>query len=126
MKFKRNHMREILKIKTFGPTPRRLAAARKALQLQREKCPLFAEEIAAGQPTPEERIKAYDRDIIERMHIMRQFTAYQWRKGRRELKAIPENEQQELLNYWNLRKFGPLSSEYFADLVTNWKKRRKL
>ena len=125
MKFKRNQMREIIKIKTFGATPRRLAAARRALQKQRDKYPLFAKEIAAGQPTPEERIQTYDRDIIENMRMMRKFISDQWRRGRKALKAVPENEQRELLNHWNQKRFGPLTSEYFANLVTNWKKRRK-
>lgn len=40
-----------------APSKARLTAARKALQRERDKAPLFAEEIAAEQPTPEERIE---------------------------------------------------------------------
>lgn len=36
-------------------TERRLAAAARALRREREECPLFVDDIADEQPTPEER-----------------------------------------------------------------------
>lgn len=43
-----------------GITPRRLSAAKNALKRQRDKHPLFADDIAKEQPTPEERILGFD------------------------------------------------------------------
>jgi len=105
-----------------GITPRRLAAAKRALQRQREKLPLFADEIARSQPTPEERIRKHDETWERHKKSIRSFVANQWCEGRRKLRAMPKAEQKKLLDYWNNHKFLPASSEYFADLVTNWER----
>ena len=118
MKFDReNMMRVAEKEKLLGPTPRRLAAAKRALARQREKLPLFADEIAAGQPTPEERIRMFDDAYISWRKKMRAFTASMWLKGRALLREMPEMERNEFLDYWNHRWKGPKRAEYFLDIL---------
>jgi len=58
---------------TWGATPRRITAAKRALQRQRDKAPLFTIEIAASQPTPEERIVDFDKWRKRGMKDMRSF-----------------------------------------------------
>lgn len=120
MKFKRNHYRQIIKEITWGATPRRITAAKRALQNQRDKTPLFAGEIARSQPTPEERIIDFDKWRKRGMKDMRLFAARQWREARHKLRKMDLYDQKRLLEYWNNHWCGPLTSEYFADLVHNW------
>ena len=108
-----------------GLTPHRLAAARRALKKQRENCPLFAAEIADRQPTPAERIKQCDENYSTYRSRMRKFTARQWLRGRRMLRAMVLEEQQALLDFWNHEWRGPHASEYFADMVRNWHKKKQ-
>jgi len=110
---------------TWGATPRRIAAAKRALQGQRDKAPLFAVEIAASQPTPEERISDFDKWRIQGMKNMRSFAARQWRKARHKLSKMDIYDQERLLEYWNNRWAGPLTSEYFADLVHDWHRHKE-
>ncbi|MBN1625005.1 MAG: hypothetical protein JW944_00660 [Deltaproteobacteria bacterium] len=120
MKFDRDTSREIIKQKNFEPNPRRLAAARRALKRERDKLPLFADQIAQKQPTPEERIAFYDQAILKMIQHMRQFDAYQWRKGRKMLKDLPVKEQKIFLHYWNNIWKGPRKGNYLCDLIRHW------
>ena len=106
-----------------GPTPRRLAAARRRLRIEREKAPLFAAEIAAGQETPEERIARMDRRCEALFQALRQLAARQWCEGRRMLRELPPEIQEELLAYWNHdRTRMPRKAEYFCDMIRHWER----
>jgi len=125
LEFNRDPYREIYKEIPRGPTPRRLAAAKRALRRQRDKLPLFADEIAAGQPTPEERIKYFDEMHVEWLKRRRKYTASVWRRARKALREMDEAEQRRLLKFWNEDWLGPRDACYFADLVRNWDKRER-
>jgi len=106
-----------------GPTPRRLAAARRFLQRERDKAPLFAAEIATSQETPEERIARLDRYCEDLFQGLRSLAARQWREGRRMLRELPSEVQAELMAYWNDdRTWIPRKAEYFCDMVRHWER----
>lgn len=120
MKFDRDPYRELMRAIPWGPTPRRLSAARRALKRQRDKLPLFAAEISAGQPTPEERIRHYDELNLKRIKDDRNRVARQWIRGRMMLRKMSRLNQDAFLNYWNRIWFGPRTALYFLDLLDHW------
>lgn len=99
-------------------TPRRLAAARRALARERANAGLFAEQVAAEQPTPEERISDIDRNMLLSEQRMRDFEAHCWRKGRRMLRSLPRGTQRAILANWNASSC-PAEGAYFCDHVWN-------
>ena len=109
-----------------GITPRRLAAARRALQRQRDKQPLFAEEIAAQQPTPEARLIAFHEDLMIFWRNMRNFHAQCWRKARAALRQWPEATQAAAITKWNARWGGSKDAAYFADFIRTYAKSNNL
>lgn len=91
-----------------GVTPRRLAAARRALQTQRNKVALFADHLAAEQPTPEERVERALLSSTELDREMRTYEANQRKKARRKLAAMPA-DQAATVKIRLLGWFGPRS-----------------
>jgi len=104
-----------------GITPRRLSAARRALQNERDKLPLFAEMIAAGQPTPEQRIESFDIGVVESTRESRIRRASRWREARDLLRKMSDQDRKGILDWWN-RPVYPLDPEYLLDLIRQWTK----
>lgn len=102
-----------------GVTPRRLAAARKALKSERDRRPLFADLVASTQPTPEERVQKADQGCIESTRDSRKIRADHWREARKQLRALSVEDRQGILDYWN-RKVYPLTPEYLFGLIRSW------
>lgn len=119
MKFDRDNSRQFIKEYNFGPSPRRVAAAKRALKKQREKLPLFASEIAAGQPTPEERIEFYDQALLKMIKRMRDFDASQWREGRAMLRELTPESRKRFIEYWN-NCYGPKKAHYLCTMLQYW------
>jgi hypothetical protein len=63
-----------------------------------------------------------DRRCEFKFNALRALAARQWRQGRQMLSELPEEEQGQLLAYWNDERACclPRKTEYFADLVRNW------
>lgn len=104
----------------YRPTPheittRRLAAATRALRLERERFPLFADEVAAAQPTPEQRIRSIDAEVHSHIQSRRDLAAKHWRWGRWMLAENPELAA-EILPKWEQSSIPPTAA-YFADFV---------
>jgi hypothetical protein len=99
-----------------GITPRRLAAARKALQRERQRLPLFANQVAAEQPSAPERIEACDLDLLRREQEHRDLAARHWRWGRNVLARQDEAVRREVVARWNSSTIPP-EAAYFADFV---------
>jgi hypothetical protein len=78
----------------YEVTPRKLAAARRAVQKQRDRYPLFPELLK--QRTAEERLAsiADEREIWWRE--MRDRHAKLWRKARKALRDLPPGPEQQL------------------------------
>ena len=98
-----------------GVTPRRLAAAKRALARERARYALFAVEVAAEQPSPEERITAADLAMLDYDQGHRDLAAKHWRWGRKQLSRYPDIAA-EILSKWN-RSWIPDTGTYFADFV---------
>lgn len=96
-------------------TPRRLAAAERALRLEREWLPLFADQVAAEQPTAEERIKRIDAEHAEYWQSHRDVAASHWRWARGILSQHPAYAA-DILAKWEVSSI-PSAAAYFADFV---------
>jgi hypothetical protein len=105
-----------------GLTPRRLAAARRALSRERDRYALFADEVAAEQETPEQRIDRFDLRMLEQEQAHRDLAAKHWRWGRRQLEAVSEEIRDQILSDWN-KAWTPSEAHYFADFVRTRLKR---
>ena len=111
MRFKRDIRHD------YGVTDRkRLAAARKQRQ-EREALPLFAEQIAAEQPS----IDAVMAGRVDRWEAAqdakRKRLADSWRAARRRLAALPEPTRSRALAYWNGHRWLPGTADYLSDMV---------
>ena len=93
--------KRLYKTKARGITPRRLAAAKRALKRQRDKYPLFADQIAARQPTPEERIWEMDIKFVLQWDKLRQATCKKWLELRRIIRKeiCPELKAEFLFHF---------------------------
>ncbi len=80
-----------------GITPRRLSAAKRALQKQRERLPLFADQVAAEQGTHEERTEHFDQRQLEREQGHRDLAARHWRWGRYQLSQLSAEIRLEII-----------------------------
>ena len=99
-----------------GVTPRRLAAAERTLDREREKLALFAQQVLAEQETAEQRIDRMDQAMIAYDQGHRDLAARHWRRGRRMLRSLPPDQQAALIGEWN-RSSVPPDAAYFADFI---------
>lgn len=84
-----------------GARPARVRAAEKALERQREKAGLFSEYIRAQQPTPEERIAAFDASTVRFHQELRAFEREKRRSAWNRLKTLPEHARATVLLRYN-------------------------
>ena len=97
-----------------APTKQRLAAARRAIEREREAVGLFPE--LAPQETPEERIARIDDELAAHWQRMRDHQATRWRRARRWLYSLPPEQMDQILSEW--RSCGwPGSPEYLLSFV---------
>lgn len=99
----------------------RLKASERALKKQRDTLPLFATQIAAKQPTAEERIRNIDYDFKLHWLSIRVFHATLWKKGRKILRSWPDDIKTEALQKWNTSRC-PGDSAYFCDFLRQFAK----
>lgn len=97
-------------------SPQRVAAARGVLERERAKTPLFPDFWV--KESVEERLERQDRQADDRARWMRTWQAAQWRKARRRLSEVTEDERHRLLQEWNAHRFLPGSPEYFLDFLS--------
>ena len=97
-------------------TPRRLLAAKRALERERDDCPLFADGIAAEQPTPAERVESIDAEQVAHWQRIRVHTARTWRAARCILNSLPAEQRDRLLGEWQSAPY-PAGAAYFADFL---------
>ena len=97
-------------------TSRRLAAARRALTRERDRYALFADEVAADQESPEQRIDRFDQRVLRQDQSHRDLAAKHWRWGRRQLELVSEDIREQILAAWD-RSSCPPEAHYFADFV---------
>lgn len=101
----------------FTDTSRKRAALRRRQRLEREKLPLFADMVAAEQPSEDEVMAAR----AERWEIMeeeqRAAKAAKWREARARLNSLGGNLRAVVLDYWNQHRWLPGEPGYLLDLV---------
>lgn len=94
MRFTRYMMRET----SYQMTPRKVAAARKAIEQDRERCGLFPEMMQFT--TVEDRVDAIARHRSLWVADMRQHQADNWRRARRLLRELPPGTRTGIRRYW--------------------------
>ncbi len=102
-----------------GVTARRVAAARRALDREQRKYGLFAEEVKASQPTPEERVRSFERRAADLFRDLRKHSADCWRWGRRMLRSFPEEHRAAFIDRWNAHGC-PATGVYFATVLRSY------
>lgn len=107
-----------------GITPRRLAASKKWIAKELDKAGLFAEEVAAELPTPEDRITDHDASVVQGIAERRQWQADRWRAVRAKLFAYPDAERAKILAAWQYSNV-PGDPAYFGEFLQSWEKNRE-
>lgn len=118
MRFSRQHRVEVRPI-----TNRRLAASEKWIRKQIDKAGLFADEVQAEMPTPEERIQEKDQCFRDWQQARRDQYARRWRELRRQLWDRSAEERDRILAAWAA---SPLPGDpgYFAVFLKAWDENR--
>ena len=89
---------------------------------EREHHALFADEVAADQESPEQRIDRFDQRLLRQDQGHRDLAARHWRWGRRQLVAVQAETRDQILQAWD-RSSIPADAHYFADFVRTRLKR---
>ncbi len=96
-------------------TRRRLMRAEKALERQKAKYPMFADQWKTE--TAEERLNRLDESGRLSVQNMRSHQAALWRQARCALFALPEPQRRALTDEWNDDRWLPGSPEYLLDFL---------
>ena len=81
-------------------TTRRLAAAQRALTKERERAGLFADDVAARQVSPRERVEQADRNLLLTIQENRACAARAWRWVRSLVQELPAGLRKDLLSHY--------------------------
>lgn len=100
----------------YKMTDRRIAAARRKLERQVAAMPLFADEVRASQPTPEQVVDAANEGWKKACANLRRHEAESWLKGRDRLRKLPAEQRAALLAEWNASR-QPGNAAYFLDFL---------
>lgn len=96
-------------------TPRRVAAAKRAVQKEKDSWALFP--AMATHQTAEERLDALDVHTREWWRAMRQNRADSWRRARRALRRLPDIRRAGLVRYWQTTWGGPKDPVYLLGMI---------
>lgn len=93
----------------FRDTPRKRSAVLRKQRIEREALPLFAEQIAAMQPSVNEVMakRSLQADVFEVER--RKFKAKWWRIARQSYYRLPAEQRMKVLTRWR-RWWGPRDS----------------
>ncbi len=116
MRFHRHQRHE------FTDTPRKRAAVLRRQRKDREALPLFADEIAAEQPSVDKVMTDRAAYWIEREQRERAERARQWLEVRAKIRALPERERRLFLAFWNSHRWFPGTPSYCATVLHCYRK----
>jgi hypothetical protein len=104
------------------PSARRVAAAKRAVQAEKERYPLFPQLVT--HHTPEARLAAIDKHRVEWWQEQRDFRADRWRKARSSLRALPPGPRNGIIRYW---RHGSLPGDptYLLGLIHDHKAKKR-
>lgn len=88
------------KSEPYEITPRKLAAARRAVQREKDRYPLFPELLT--HQTAEERLEATATSQAEWRQHVRDHQAKQWRRARKSLRELPPGPRTAITRYWRV------------------------
>lgn len=97
-------------------TKNRLRHAERFLARERTRFALFADEVAADQPTAEERIASFDagQELVQQEWRVKR--AADWRKARQRFHDLPVEQRQAVDAMWRRRTY-PLDPLYLIALI---------
>lgn len=102
-------------------SPQRVAAAKRAVERDRENCGLFPEMMV--HKTVEERLEAVLDGRVTWWRQMRNVVAADWRRARKLVRELPETSRRGLLRYWQTGAF-PCQPCYLLTMVHMWRQGR--
>lgn len=97
-------------------TPRRLSAAKRFLSKERDRYALFAGEVAAEQPSPEERINRHDDAFEDGHQRARDKRSQDWREARKCLAELSPDFREMTLTIWNRKRY-PADPVFLLSLI---------
>lgn len=116
----------------FTDTARKRAAVLARQRKDRDKLPLFADEIATTQKSVDDVMTARDKHWIRREIETRQAEADKWRAVRRRIAAMPDHERKLFLTYWkgtagipamlatSPRSYTPTKTAVWSNTKASW------
>jgi septation ring formation regulator EzrA len=105
----------------YEVTPRKLAAARRAVEKDKDRYPLFPELLK--HQTAEERIAAIASDREQWWQQMRDHRAKQWRRARQALRDLKSGPRAAIKRYWRTSGF-PGDPDYLLSMIHEHKARK--
>jgi hypothetical protein len=105
----------------YETTPRKLSAARRAVQKGKDRYPLFPELLK--HQTAEERLASIADERARWWHEMRDRQANGWRKARQNLNRLPSGPRAAMKRYWKICGC-PGDPVYLLTMIHNHKVRK--
>ena len=96
-------------------TPRRLAAARRALTRQAEAVALFPD--LQPTETPQQRCDRFDLDGVATVQRWRDAEADRWRRARRTLRTLSAEQRAQVHARFTLNRFMPKTAFYLLEII---------
>jgi len=96
-------------------TERRRRHAERAIERERARVPLLAEQL--DWETPDERLARHERGTERRERALRQLEADGWRRARRWLRRVDPATRGQILAHWNGHRWYPKTGLYFVEVV---------
>jgi hypothetical protein len=104
------------------PSARRVEAAKRAVQTEKNRYPLLSELVT--HHTPEARLGVIDRHRIEWWQEQRNFRALRWREARSSLRSLPPGPRTAIMRYWQ-KAFLPGDAAYLLGVIRDHKVRKR-
>lgn len=116
--------------KVFRPTkhvitPEKIKRSQSALKRERDKHPLFADQLVEIQETPEERLISFFDKLRRHEKQIRKAFAVAWKVGRAALAGMSHVDRATCLDSWN-HSSTPATGEFFADHCCRFAGRQQL
>ena len=96
-------------------TPRRLAAARRALARQADAVALFPD--LQPTETPQQRCDRFDLDGVAMVQRWRDAEASRWRRARRTLRNLSTEQRAQVHTRFTLNRFMPKTAVYLLETI---------
>jgi hypothetical protein len=89
---------------------------------ERERYPLFADAIAAEQPSVEHVVAARTQAWEASVRAERKRRAFDWLRARQELASFPPAEAARLRDHWNRHRWYPAVPSYLLSMLLMYRR----